>query len=145
HAGALVYLGDSWPAEYRNRALMCNIHGNRLNQDLLARSGSGYVARHAPDFLFAHDEWFRGLCLQAAADGGVFVADWHDTGECHNYDKTHPSGRIYHVNYGDATPEKVDLTKKSLLDLARLQSHGNDWWVRQARLEMAHRYRGAGK
>ena len=44
HAGACVYLGDTWPAEYRNRVFMCNLHGNRLNQNVLKRSGSGYVA-----------------------------------------------------------------------------------------------------
>ncbi len=60
------------------------------------------MAGRAPDFLFANDEWFRGLCLTAACDGGIFVADWHDTGECHNYDKTHPSGRIYKIDYRDA-------------------------------------------
>ena len=38
HAGAMVYLGDNWPDEYRNRVFMCNLHGNRVNQDLLERT-----------------------------------------------------------------------------------------------------------
>jgi putative membrane-bound dehydrogenase-like protein len=142
HAGALVYLGDSWPDEYRNRALMCNIHGNRVNQDLLTRSGSGYVARHGPDLFLANDEWFRGLCLQASADGSVFVADWHDTGECHNYDKTHPSGRIYKIEYiRNGRPKEVhpELAKASDDDLIQAQLLRNDWWVRQARQVLQER------
>src|SRR5258706_30975 len=35
HCGAMIYLGDSWPAQYRNTILMSNIHGNRINNDLL--------------------------------------------------------------------------------------------------------------
>ena len=93
----MVYLGDNWPDAYRNRVFMCNLHGNRVNHDMLERHGSGYVAHHGKDFLFANDPWFRGLSLQYGPDGGVFVTDWPDTGECHNYDRVEPSGRIYKV------------------------------------------------
>jgi putative membrane-bound dehydrogenase-like protein len=133
HAGALVYLGDNWPAEYRNRVFMCNLHGNRVNQDILERKGSGYVARHAPDFMMAHDPWFRGLGLCCGPDGGVFVSDWCDTGECHNYDKTSPRGRIYKVTFGEPKPVSVDLAKLGDAELVKLQLHRNDWWVRQSR------------
>jgi putative membrane-bound dehydrogenase-like protein len=134
HAGALVYLGDNWPDEYRNHILMCNIHGNRVNQDALERHGSGYVAHHGKDFLMANDPWFRGLGLQAAADGGVFVSDWCDTGECHNYDKITPTtGRIYKVVYGTPKAVPADLAKLSDEELVALQIHKNDWLVRHAR------------
>ena len=52
HAGAMIYLGDNWPDAYRNHIFMCNLHGNRVNQDVLERTGSGYVAHHGKDFLF---------------------------------------------------------------------------------------------
>jgi putative membrane-bound dehydrogenase-like protein len=133
HAGAMVYLGDNWPDAYRNHLFTCNIHGNRVNRDVLERHGSGYVAHHGKDFLMAHDSWFRGLSLLYGPDGGVFVSDWHDTGECHNYDKVHPSGRIYKVTYGKPTVPKVDVPALSDEQLVRLQLHKNDWWVRQAR------------
>ena len=60
----MIYLGDNWPAEYRNNAFMLNIHGHRLNRDMLERHGSGYVAHHAPDFASRNDPWFRGLDCQ---------------------------------------------------------------------------------
>jgi putative heme-binding domain-containing protein len=139
HAGAMVYLGDNWPAEYRNRIFMCNIHGNRINQDILERSGSGYVAHHGKDFLFANDPWFRGLSLLYGPDGGVYVSDWHDTGECHNYQQVHPSGRIYKVTFGQPAHRSVDLAKLGDEELVRLQLHKNDWWVRHSRCLLQER------
>jgi putative membrane-bound dehydrogenase-like protein len=139
HAGALVYLGGSWPAEYRNRVLTCNIHGSRINQDTLERCQSGYNARHAPDLLLAHDPMFRGLGLQAAADGGVFVSDWHDTGECHNYDAVRPYGRVFKLDYGKPSPGKIDLAALPEEKLVALQLEENDWLVRQARRVLQER------
>ncbi len=133
HAGAMIYLGDNWPEQYRGRIFMGNLHGNRINQDILERHGSGYVAKHGLDFLFAHDPWFRPLSLLYGPDGGVFLSDWHDTGECHNNDKTHPSGRIYKVTFGQPKAVQVDLASKSDAELVQLQLHRNEWYVRRAR------------
>jgi putative membrane-bound dehydrogenase-like protein len=139
HAGAMVYLGDNWPDTYRNRVFMCNLHGNRVNQDVLKRRGSGYVAQHGEDFLFAEDEWFRGLALLYGPDGGVFVSDWHDTGECHNYKVVQPCGRLFKVVYRKPAPVEVDLARCDDEKLVRLQLHKNDWWVRHARRLLAER------
>jgi putative heme-binding domain-containing protein len=136
HAGCMIYLGDNWPARYRGGVFMCNLHGNRINHDVLERNGSTYVARHGKDFMLANDPWFRGLSIQYGPDGGVYVSDWCDTGECHNYqvaDKT--NGRIYKITYGDVKPWKGDLAKLSDLELAKLhvESETNAWLVRHAR------------
>ncbi len=72
HVGAMIYLGDNWPDRYRNDVFTCNIHGKRINRDRLERRGSGYVARHEPDFLMANDTWFRGLELKYGPDGAVY-------------------------------------------------------------------------
>lgn len=134
HAGCMVYLGDNWPGEYRNGVFMCNIHGNRVNHDLLEHKGSGYVAHHGHDFLFANDPWFRGLNLAYGPDGGVYVSDWCDTGECHNYDRIdQTNGRIYKVTWGRTNHVNQDLSKLSDEQLVRLQLHRNDWFVRHAR------------
>ena len=134
HAGAMIYLGDNWPAEYRNRLFTCNIHGSRVNQDLLEPHGSGFVAKHAADFLRADDEWFRGLELLYGPDGGVYLTDWSDTGECHDYDHVHrESGRIYKITYGKPSVANRDLAALSDAELVELQAHRNDWHVRHAR------------
>ncbi len=134
HVGAMVYLGDNWPDEYRQNIFMCNIHGNRVNRDRLERHASSYVAEHEPDFLHAGDPWFRGLQIKYGPDGGVFVSDWTDTGECHNYDVAdRTNGRIYKVTYGTPSPWSTDLAKRSSTELIPLVTHKNQWIARHAR------------
>lgn len=135
HCGFMIYLGDNWPAEYRNSAFAVNYHGKRVNHDLLERRGAGYVGKHAPDFLTMDDPWFRGIDLLYGPDGGVYLTDWSDIGECHDNDGIHrTSGRIYKITYGPSRPARpLDLNSLSNLELAGLQTHTNDWFVRQAR------------
>jgi len=40
HCGTMIYLGDNWPDRYRSTFFTNNIHGRRINNDLLARHGS---------------------------------------------------------------------------------------------------------
>ncbi len=134
HVGALVYLGDNWPDRYRNTLFTANLHGRRIQNDVLERRGSTCVARHGKDFMLANDPWFRGLDLQTGPDGGVYVSDWSDTGECHDYDKADATnGRIHKIVFGEPRRVRPDLAKLTDLELAGLQLHRNDWWVRGAR------------
>jgi hypothetical protein len=77
----MVYLGDNWPQKYRGGLFTSNLHGQRINHDLLARKGSGYLATHGQDFLFANDPWFRALALRYGPDGGEYICEWSDSGE----------------------------------------------------------------
>ncbi|MEQ8787923.1 MAG: c-type cytochrome [Pirellulaceae bacterium] len=134
HCGTMVYLGDSWPDRYRNTLFTNNIHGRRINNDLLAREGSGYTASHGPDLMRSRDPWYMGVTLRYGPDGSVFASDWSDTGECHSVRNTRrETGRIYKISYGKPTPFKSDLSRMSDLQLASLQMHRNDWFVRHAR------------
>jgi putative membrane-bound dehydrogenase-like protein len=145
HSGAAIYLGDNWPDDYRGNLLTCNIHGNRVNRDTMARKGSGYVASHAPDFLMAHDSWFRGLVVKYGPDGGVYVLDWSDTGECHDYEDIHrENGRMYKVTFGPSRPWREDLAKLSDADLIARLSHRNHWHRDHARRLLQERA-AAGK
>jgi putative membrane-bound dehydrogenase-like protein len=140
HCGVMVYLGDNWPAGYRNTAFLHNIHGKRINNDVLKRSGSGYVASHAPDILRSQDSWMMGVTLQYGPDGSVFLLDWSDTGECHSTKNTQrQTGRIYRMAYGTPEPRRVDVTKLSNRQLVELQLHPNDWFVRHARRVLQER------
>jgi putative membrane-bound dehydrogenase-like protein len=134
HVGCMVYIGDNWPDEYRGSHFTLNLHGARINRDILKREGSGYKAERGKDFMFANDPWFRGIALKYGPDGGVFVSDWCDTGECHNYDKVDlTNGRIHKIVYGKVKPWKGDLSKLNFDELAKLQGHKNDWFARHAR------------
>ena len=136
HAGAMIYLGGTWPDEYRGRIFMNNIHGQRLNTDILTPRGSGFIGSHGPDFLLSFDLASQILNIRYGPDGNAWVIDWYDTNACHHnnvegHDRS--NGRIYKVVYGDAKHEPVDLKKLSDLELAELVLHKNDWYVRHAR------------
>ncbi|MCH9652486.1 MAG: c-type cytochrome [Planctomycetes bacterium] len=134
HSGCAIYLGDNFPAEYRNNVFMCNIHGNRLNRDILEREGPGFEAHHARDFLHANDPWFRGISVKCGPEGGLYFSDWTDTGECHNYEVADKSnGRIYRVTYGDVKTSPRNLGALSNTELVQLQFDKNEWKVRTAR------------
>jgi putative membrane-bound dehydrogenase-like protein len=135
HVGCLVYQGDNWPASYRNHVFMVNLHGNRVNQDILERRGSGYVAHHGPDLLTVADTWFRGLTLLTGPDGGVYVSDWTDTGECHDHkieETDQTNGRIYKITYGRPAHKPVDLATLDDQALIKLLQHKNAWYARHA-------------
>jgi putative membrane-bound dehydrogenase-like protein len=134
HCGAMVYLGDNWPDRYRNGFFTLNVHGHRINHDRLERRGSGYVGKHEPDVLKANDPWFRGVSLLYGPDGGVFMSDWCDGGECHDYDDIHrENGRVYKITHGTPKHAPVDLAKLSDAELVRLQAQKNEWFVSHAR------------
>ena len=65
----MVYLGDNWPIRYRNTVFLNNIHGRRVNNDLLRRSGSGYAAAHGADVMLAGDPWYMGVTLAYGPSG----------------------------------------------------------------------------
>ncbi|HUE13195.1 MAG TPA: PVC-type heme-binding CxxCH protein, partial [Planctomycetaceae bacterium] len=135
HAGLMIYQGDNWPDRYRGSLFMVNLLGHRLNNDTLERRGCGYVGRHAPDFCQSSDPWFQGIEVLGAPDGGAFIADWCDRGECHGDDGVDlSSGRIYEVSYGgSARGVPGDLARLTDAALVALQLHKNEWFVRQSR------------
>jgi putative membrane-bound dehydrogenase-like protein len=134
HCGGMIYLGDNWPDKYRGSFFTNNMHGNRVNNDNLVPKGSTYVGVHGDDFLFANDPWFRGMSIKYGPDGGVYISDWHDFGECHDSDGSHrTSGRIYKVVYGKPEAVTTDLQKLTESGLAELHLHRNEWFSRHAR------------
>ena len=146
HEGCLIYQGGNWPAEYRDQLFTVNFWGRRVNMENLERDGSGYVAKHGADFLTVGDPWFRGTELLAAADGGVFMADWSDTGECHENDGVHrTSGRIYKISAGPADIVPPDLAKLTNAELVQLQLSPNEWLVRQSRRVLQERAAAGAK
>jgi putative membrane-bound dehydrogenase-like protein len=142
HSGLMIYLGDNWPARFRNHLFTANFHGRRLNEDRIERAGATYVGRHEPDFLKVADPWFRGIDLLYGPDGSVYLADWSDIGECHENDGIHrTSGRIFKIRYrnsggagqGSRSSAPVDLRQLDHQQLIQLQQHANAWFARQAR------------
>jgi putative membrane-bound dehydrogenase-like protein len=136
HAGAMIYLGDAWPAAYRGQLFMNNIHGARLNVDQLTPHGSGYEGDRSPDFLFANDSWSQIINLQQGPDGQMYMIDWYDRNQCHHgnvegHDRS--NGRIFKISYGDNRPAPADINRLGDGELVNLLLSSNDWHVRHAR------------
>lgn len=144
HCGLAIYLADNFPKEFRGNLLFDNIHGHGLVRDRVVREGSGYVGRHAPDFMYANDRWFMGVAMRVGPDGGMYLIDWYDTQNCHRRDQEiwdRSNGRLYKVAYGkpEALAAGFDVAKMSDAELVELQLHQNDWWVRTARRVLQER------
>ncbi len=138
HAGAMIYLGDRWPEKYRNQIFMNNIHGQRLNVDILNPEGSGYVGSHGPDFLLTGDEASQILNLRYGPDGNAWMIDWYDMQACHHHENglhDRTNGRIYKINFGDDSfsKPKTNLATASDQELAQMVLAKNDWYVRHGR------------
>jgi putative membrane-bound dehydrogenase-like protein len=127
YCGIHFYDSDAYPASYRGKLFMGNIHGNCVNVDSLARNGSTYVGSSEPDFLQANDAWFMPVSQKTGPDGCLYVLDWYDRYHCYqdaNRDSAgidRLKGRLYRVRYKD-TPRraKFDLgirTDAELTDL----------------------------
>lgn len=144
HSGAMIYLADNWPAEYRGHLFTVNLHGRRLNNEIIERHGAGYTAHHGKDILISSDPWFRAVDLSSGPDGGVYIIDWSDDGECHERSGIHrTSGRIFKITYGDPHPKPpFDLRKLSSAELGKL---GGAWESRQARVILAERHAAGEK
>ena len=141
HIGLMIYQGTNWPAAYRGGLFTLNLHGRRINHDLLAAKGAGYVATHGADMAFIDDPFYRGMDLVQGPDGGVFIADWSDTGECHDHDGVHrTSGRIYKLVHGTPrSPRRVNLMALEGTALRGNLLVEDQWWSRAAVREWQRR------
>lgn len=144
HCGLMCYLGGAWPEQYKGQLFMGNIHGKRINMDILHPKGSGYVASHGKDFLLANDEWARFINLKYGPDGNVYLIDWYDKQACHDpkseiWDRT--NGRIYKISYKGTKPVTgINLQKCTDEELVKYQLNDNEWYVRHARRILQERY-----
>jgi len=139
HCGLLIYKGEQFPKEYRGGLFFENIHGNRINHDVVEPKGSGFVGKHKPDLLLANDRWFRGISFKEGPDGSVYFIDWYDKQACHwtdpgIWDRT--NGRIYRLRYGDLSGASARVTQTEPNALAAdavagpailRQFHGDAW------------------
>lgn len=146
YCGIHYFDSDAYPAEYRDRLYMGNIHGGCLNVDVLERRGATYFARPAADFLSANDAWFMPVAQQTGPDGSLYVLDWYDRYHCYQDAGRDPAGidrlrgRLYRVRYGE-TPRAAprDLARASDDELIALLASGNGYDRDQAQRLLGER------
>jgi putative membrane-bound dehydrogenase-like protein len=144
HVGAMIYLGDNWPDEYRDHLFTHNLHGHQINHQVNERRGAGYETVHGGrDMLHVPDPSYVAVELDYGPDGAVYIIDWVDRQHCHTphaerWDRS--NGRIYRMSWAATyRPRSVDLGRLSDLELARLQDHRSEWYARTARRVLQER------
>ncbi|MEM0896826.1 MAG: PVC-type heme-binding CxxCH protein, partial [Verrucomicrobiota bacterium] len=128
HCGLALYLADTFPPEYRGDAFFHNLHGHRIVREKLESNGSGYVARHRPDFVMTNNHDFVGVGVRLGPDGALYFSDWVDAQTCHHRDVEiwdRENGRLFRVRYGDATSTRLDLPVQSDADLVSALGDAN--------------------
>ena len=151
-SGATVYLGDSFPAEFRGTAFVGEGAGNLVHCDFLAPSGPTYAASRWPlasEFLASSDPWFRPVNFSNAPDGNLYVLDYYRQYLEHpdfipeavksrldmDFRAGETMGRIYRiVPDRPSRPRslRVDLGSASVQELVELLGHPNGWHRRTA-------------
>ena len=122
---------DAFPAPYRERICVGNVHAGCINVDRLIRDGATYLGKGEPDLLTAHDDWAMPVSLKLGPDGYLYVLDWYDRYHCSQDAIRDPDGvdrlrgRLYRLRYGDS-PRAVPLDLAAESDqqlVARLSSN----------------------
>jgi putative membrane-bound dehydrogenase-like protein len=130
YCGIHYFDSTAYPAEYRGRLYMGNIHGNCVNVDALERKGSTYKAKTAPDFLRANDSWFMPVSQKTGPDGCLYILDWYDRYHCYQDANRDPAGidrlkgRLYRVRYNDS-PRRTGFDLSRVSDDALIELLGS--------------------
>jgi hypothetical protein len=114
---------------------MNNIHGARINMDVLERKGSGYVAHHGADFINFHDKASQIVDIREGPDGTLWMIDWYDLNQCHRPQREahdYTTGRIFRLGKKGQIVKAADFGKMDLPSLIKLSFAGDEWESRHA-------------
>jgi putative membrane-bound dehydrogenase-like protein len=99
-------LAGSFPAEWKDVAILANPITSTINAVRIVRNANGTVtAEHLPDLLTSKDDWFRPVNIEFGPDGCLYIADFYNKIISHNEvstdhpdrDRTH--GRIWRIRH----------------------------------------------
>ncbi len=143
----LVYRGDQLGIEYQGNAFVCDPAANLIRRNIIWEDGFVLNARHAyaeREFLASTDERFRPVALCTGPDGALYIADMYrgiiqdglymtpylkEQTLVRKLDSPINLGRIWRITASDKRPsEKVDLSKKTTVELLPFLEHGNGWY-----------------
>ena len=146
YCGIEYFDSDAYPASYRDRLYMGNIHGGCINSDRIERFGATYQAFGEPDFLTANDVWFMPVAQKVGPDGCLYVLDWYDRYHCYQDASADPKGvdrghgRLYRIVHGKRpTPRFKDLSKLTNTELIVALSDPNIFVRQRSQLKLAER------
>ncbi|MDG2127301.1 MAG: c-type cytochrome [Fuerstiella sp.] len=141
--GGLIYQGDSFPEAFTGKYIAGDLLGHGVYWHHMQPHGSTVHTVHGGELLQSDDPWFAPTDVTLGPDGAIYVADWHDARTAHpdpDADWDRSNGRIIRIAAeGTRRPESVDFSLMSADRLLKMLRHPSQWYVRRARIELAHR------
>lgn len=139
-----IYEGGLLGSAYEGKIIAPNALHNLVYVSERLPDGSTFRTKDEEQLITTPDRWFRPVWAGVGPDGGFYMADWYDTRLSHvspvdDWHKT--SGRIYRVRPSSGAPKlkPFDLSKASGEELLGYLSHPNEWFRKQAVLEIGWR------
>ena len=139
-----IYEGGLLGSAYEGKIIAPNALHNLVYVSERLPDGSTFRTKDEEQLITTPDRWFRPVWAGVGPDGGFYMADWYDTRLSHvspvdDWHKT--SGRIYRVRPASGAPKlkPFDLSKASGEELLGYLSHPNEWFRKQAVLEIGWR------
>lgn len=139
-----IYEGGLLGSGYEGKIIAPNSLQNLVYVSERIPDGSTFRTKDEENLMSTTDRWFRPVWAGVGPDGGFYMADWYDTRLSHvspidDWHKT--SGRIYRVRPASGAPKlkPFDLSKASGEELLGYLSHTNEWFRKQAALEIGWR------
>lgn len=139
-----VYEGGLLGSAYEGKIIAPNALQNLVYVSERIPDGSTFRTKDEENLMSTPDRWFRPVWAGVGPDGGFYMADWYDTRLSHvspvdDWHKT--SGRIYRVRPAAGAPKlkPFDLSKASPDELLGYLNHTNEWFRKQAVLEIGWR------
>jgi putative heme-binding domain-containing protein len=139
-----IYEGGLLGSAYEGKILAPNSLANLVYVSERFPAGSTFRTKDEELLMSSPDRWFRPVWAGVGPDGGFYMADWYDTRLSHvspvdDWHKT--SGRIYRVRPAAGAPrlKPFDLSQTPPAELLGHLSHANEWFRKQAVLEMGWR------
>ncbi len=139
-----LYEGGLLGSAYEGKIIAPNSLHNLVYVSQLLPDGSTLSNKDEEQLMTTTDRWFRPVWSGVGPDGGFYMLDWYDTRLSHvspvdDWHKT--SGRIYRVRPAAGAPKlkPFDLSQANSEALLGYLSHPNEWFRKQAVLEIGWR------
>ncbi|MEX1229416.1 MAG: PVC-type heme-binding CxxCH protein [Planctomycetaceae bacterium] len=139
--GGTMYLGDSFPEEYRDTFMSGDFLGHTASYWKIFPQSATVTVKYGGTILKSNDTWFGATDVCLSPDGAMYLCDFHDQRTAHpdpdaNWDTS--NGRVYKIEAIDTKPlEEFDIRTKTASECVDLLSHPNGWFRNRARVQLA--------